>query len=97
MNNLYKQIRKRRKQLGISQKDMEMLIGMKQTQYHRIETGENVKIKTLERILKVLKLKMILIPQEKQDRILPLLTDEESQTLDQPLSLLEGFQVIDDE
>jgi len=32
MDNLYKQIRMRRKQLGISQKDMEELAGMKQTQ-----------------------------------------------------------------
>jgi hypothetical protein len=76
---------------------MEELAGMKQTQYHRIETGGNAKIKTLERIFKVLKLKMILIPQEKRDLILPLLTDEESQALEQPLSLLERFQVIDDE
>lgn len=87
----------RRKHLGISQKDMENLIGMKQTQYHRIEAGGNAKIKTLERILKVLKLKMILIPQEKSDLILPFLTGEESQAFKQPLSLLERFQVIDDE
>jgi len=39
---------------------------------------------------------MILIPQEKRDLILPLLTDEESQALE-PLLLLERFQVIDDE
>ena len=97
MNNIYKQIRMRRKHLGISQKDFEELIDMKQTQYQRIEAGGNVKIKTLERILKILKLKMILVPQERIDIILPFLTEEESQGLDQPLSLLERYEVVDDE
>ena len=87
----------RRKQLGHSQKDMEKYIGMKQTQYHRIEAGGNAKIKTLERILKALKLKMILIPQEKLDLIIPFLTAEERQDIEQPLSLLERYQVLDDD
>jgi len=97
MNNIYKQIKMRRKQLGHSQKDMEKSTGMKQTQYHRIEAGGNPKIKTLERILKALKLKMILVPQEKLDLIIPFLTEEERQDFEQPLSLLERYQVLDDE
>jgi transcriptional regulator with XRE-family HTH domain len=76
---------------------MEKKIGMKQAQYQRIESGENTKIKTLERVLKALKLKMILIPQDKLDIILPFLTEEENHVFEQPLSLLERYQVSDDE
>jgi len=87
----------RRKHLGISQKEMESLTDIKQTQYQRIESGGNTKIKTLERILNVLKLKMILIPHESLDIILPLLTEEERQDIGYPMSLLERYQVIDEE
>lgn len=43
-------IAKQRKKLGIEQKDMYLRIGMKQ-QYQRIESGNDIKFSTLQRML----------------------------------------------
>jgi len=40
-----------RKKRNLSQKDMHMLIGMSQQQYQRIESGQDLKVSTLLRIL----------------------------------------------
>ncbi|WP_411368991.1 helix-turn-helix domain-containing protein [Pseudidiomarina salilacus] len=40
-----------RKKRGLSQKDMRMLIGMSQQQYQRVESGQDLKVSTLLRIL----------------------------------------------
>ncbi|OUR60819.1 hypothetical protein A9Q74_11780 [Colwellia sp. 39_35_sub15_T18] len=42
---------KERKKRKLSQKDMRMLIGMSQQQYQRIESGNDLKVSTLLRIL----------------------------------------------
>lgn len=54
-----------RKKLGIEQKDMYMLIGMKQQQYQRIEAGSDVKLSTLLRILDGLDLELSIIPKDR--------------------------------
>nr|WP_269154980.1 helix-turn-helix transcriptional regulator [Photobacterium carnosum] len=51
-----------RKKLGIEQKDMYMLIGMKQQQYQRIEAGSDVKLSTLLRVLEGLDLELSIVP-----------------------------------
>jgi transcriptional regulator with XRE-family HTH domain len=69
-------IKKRRKALGLDQREMLLLIGMKQQQYQRIEAGQDIKVSTLLRILEGLKLsleitendKKITIPLEKTER-----------------------------
>lgn len=40
-----------RKKRALSQKDMRMLIGMSQQQYQRVESGQDLKVSTLFRIL----------------------------------------------
>ena len=57
-------IKKRRKELGLEQRDMLLLIGMKQQQYQRIEAGQDIKVSTLLRILEGLKLSLNVIERE---------------------------------
>ena len=59
-------IKKRRKELGLDQRDMLLLIGMKQQQYQRIEAGQDIKVSTLLRILEGLKLSIDIIENEKK-------------------------------
>ena len=47
-----------RKKRNLSQKDMRMLIGMSQQQYQRIESGQDLKVSTLLRILAGLELEL---------------------------------------
>lgn len=51
-----------RKKLGIEQKDMYMRIGMKQQQYQRIESGSDVRLSTLLRVLEGLDLELLIVP-----------------------------------
>ncbi len=98
MEKIHKQIQKRRKSLGFLQKDMEKLIGMRQAQYQKIEAGRNIKLRTLERILKALKLKMILVPNEELNLVMPFFDKKEHGTgTDESLSILERFRVLDDD
>ncbi|WP_165856291.1 helix-turn-helix domain-containing protein [Marinobacter sp. JSM 1782161] len=52
----------RRKQLGLSQKDMRMRIGMSQQQYQKIESGSDVRLSTLLRILEGMGLELAIRP-----------------------------------
>ncbi|WP_100159679.1 helix-turn-helix domain-containing protein [Proteus columbae] len=51
-------IAEQRKKLGIEQKDMYLRIGMKQQQYQRIESGNDIKLSTLLRVLEGLDLEL---------------------------------------
>ncbi len=98
MHNVHKQIQMRRKALGILQKDMESLIGMKQAQYQKLEAGGNTKLRTLKRVLKILKLEIIVVPKEKLDNILPLLDKETSGANEEiTVSLLEKYGISEQE
>ncbi|GEA52314.1 hypothetical protein VIN01S_31180 [Vibrio inusitatus NBRC 102082] len=55
-----------RKTLGIEQKDMYMRIGMKQQQYQRIESGSDVRLSTLLRVLEGLDLELSIVPRGKK-------------------------------
>lgn len=56
-----------RRKLGIEQKDMYMRIGMKQQQYQRIETGSDVKLSTLLRVLEGLDLELSIAPKGRKE------------------------------
>ena len=65
MSNLHKQLKQRRKALGLRQQDMEMRIGMPRQQYQRLESGGNTRLDTLELVAKGLNLRVMLIPEDK--------------------------------
>ena len=62
IDEISKLLIEQRKGLGIEQKDMYMRIGMKQQQYQRIESGSDVKLSTLLRVLEGLDLELSITP-----------------------------------
>ncbi|ROT96157.1 XRE family transcriptional regulator [Marinobacter sp. R17] len=70
-----------RKKLGLSQKDMLMRIGMSQQQYQKIESGSDMRLSTLLRVLEGMGLELTILPQE-QARTLPTVPD--GQESDEP-------------
>ena len=60
LNALTELLIEERKKQGLSQKDMYMLIGMSQQQYQRAESGQDLKVSTLFRILAGLGLELTL-------------------------------------
>lgn len=60
----------RRKQ-SLSQKDMRMLIGMSQQQYQRVESGQDLKVSTLLRILAGLGLELSITDPKQVDNHQP--------------------------
>tara|TARA_R110000868_G_scaffold193211_5_gene437906 strand:+ start:564 stop:848 length:285 start_codon:yes stop_codon:yes gene_type:complete len=54
-----------RKKRKLSQKDMYMLIGMSQQQYQRVESGQDLKVSTLLRILAGLGLELSITDPER--------------------------------
>lgn len=56
-----------RKKQNLSQKDMRMLIGMSQQQYQRVESGQDLKVSTLLRILAGLRLELSITDPEQKE------------------------------
>ena len=50
-----------RKARQLSQKDMRMLIGMSQQQYQRLESGQDLKVSTLFRVLAGLEMELTVV------------------------------------
>jgi HTH-type transcriptional regulator/antitoxin HipB len=69
------QIKARRLQLGLQQKDMKLRIGMNQQQYQRIEAGGNPRLETLELIAEGLDAELLLIPKDKIRAVKALLSE----------------------
>lgn len=65
MKRILNQIKSRRKDLGLKQKDMMLRVGMSRQQYQRLESRGNPRLDTLELIAKGLRMEVLLIPQEK--------------------------------
>jgi transcriptional regulator with XRE-family HTH domain len=65
MGLIHDQLRARRKQLGVRQKDMPLRAGIARQQYHRLENGGNPSLKTLELAAAGLDLVLMLIPRER--------------------------------
>jgi transcriptional regulator with XRE-family HTH domain len=61
---ILEQLRKRRKELGLLQKDMLLKVGMTRQQYNRLEKKGNPRLDTLELLAKGLDMELMLIPKE---------------------------------
>lgn len=66
---LGQQLRKIRLVRNLRQRDMLFRIGMSQQQYQSIESGKDIRLSTLFRILEGLDASMVLVPNEKVDEI----------------------------
>ncbi len=73
MSKIRDQLKNRRNELGLTQEDMMLRVGMGRQQYQRLETKGNPRLDTLELIAKGLKMELMLIPQEKLQEIRDLL------------------------
>lgn len=65
MSKIRDQIKSRRKELGLKQKDMMLRVGMSRQQYQRLESRGNPRLDTLKLLAKGLRMEVLLIPQEK--------------------------------
>jgi len=72
---LIPQIKARRLQLRLQQKDMKLRIGMNQQQYQRIEAGGNPRLETLELVVEGLEAELVLVPKDKLLAVKALLRD----------------------
>ncbi|MEJ2622869.1 MAG: helix-turn-helix transcriptional regulator [Candidatus Thiodiazotropha sp.] len=72
---LVPQIKARRLQLGLQQKDMKLRIGMNQQQYQRIEAGGNPRLETLELVAEGLEAELVLVPKDKLQAVKTLLRE----------------------
>lgn len=75
---LAKALRDFRKAKGLGQKDMRMRIGMSQQQYQRAESGSDLRVSTLFRILEGLDLELQLIPKGQSGEGEPITPDDEN-------------------
>jgi transcriptional regulator with XRE-family HTH domain len=76
---LLKQLKKRRKQLGLKQIDMMMRIGVSRQQYQRLESKGNPRLDTLELIAKGLNSELMFIPKEKVNAVIAVLENVETE------------------
>jgi len=70
------QLKARRLQLGLQQKDMKLRIGMNQQQYQRVEAGGNPRLETLELVAEGLETELMLIPKDKVRAVKALLRED---------------------
>lgn len=73
---ILEQIKKRRKQLGLLQKDMLLRVGMTRQQYNRLEKKGNPRLDTLSLLAKGLDMELLLIPKEKLGAVREILKGE---------------------
>jgi len=92
---LVPQLKARRLQLGLQQKDMKLRIGMNQQQYQRVETGGNSRLETLELVAEGLEAELMLIPKDKvramkalllEDRVAPTSPTKKPESNEDPWS-----------
>ncbi|MCR0997115.1 helix-turn-helix domain-containing protein [Serratia rubidaea] len=62
LSEISKILKEKRRELGWSQKDFLMKIGMTQQQYQRIESGSDIRMSTLLRILAAMDLEYVIVP-----------------------------------
>ena len=76
MESLLQQLKKRRIDLNLRQKDMMLRIGISRQQYQQLESRGNPRLGTLELIAKGLNSELILIPKEKLSEVCAVLERE---------------------
>ena len=64
LDELAQALQQYRKTKGLGQKDMRLKIGMSQQQYQRAESGNDLRVSTLLRILEGLDLELQLVPRQ---------------------------------
>jgi transcriptional regulator with XRE-family HTH domain len=69
MESLLKQLKKRRIDQNLKQKDMMLRVGISRQQYQRLESRGNPGLDTLELIAKGLNSELMLIPKEKLSEV----------------------------
>lgn len=69
LKELSEHLRQRRRAMGLNQQDMLMQIGMSQQQYQRIESGGDLRVTTLLRILDGMGLEFLLVPREQRQAV----------------------------
>ena len=84
MTFLLKQIKQRRLDMALKQHDMMLRVGISRQQYQRLESKGNPRLDTLELIAKGLKSELLLVPQEKLNAVLAVLSEDAKKN--QPLS-----------
>lgn len=78
MSKILDRLKKRRKELGLTQQQMMLRVGMSRQQYQRLESRGNPRLDNLELIAKGLKMQLMLIPQEKLQAVRAVLESGES-------------------
>ncbi|MBL4864872.1 MAG: helix-turn-helix transcriptional regulator [Pseudomonadales bacterium] len=78
MSKIHAELKKRRKALGLKQKDMLLRVGMARQQYQRLESNGNPRLDNLELVAMGLKMELMLIPQEKIKAVQALLMGKQS-------------------
>lgn len=68
-NSLLQQLKERRLQLGLRQKDMTLRMGISRQQYQHLESKGNPRLDTLELIATGLNSELILIPKDKRSAV----------------------------
>ncbi|MEB7889228.1 helix-turn-helix domain-containing protein [Hafnia alvei] len=102
LSELPSQLKLRRQQLDLNQKDMLMKIGMSQQQYQRIEAGGDPRLSTLLRVLEGMDLELMLVPRDKVIAVDELLavslkpTASEAQTQPQNEDLQDILRKLED-
>ena len=66
---ILKQLKTRRKELGLLQKDMLLRVGITRQQYNQLENRGNPRLDTLALLAKGLDMELMLIPKEKLDAV----------------------------
>jgi transcriptional regulator with XRE-family HTH domain len=84
MKSLLQQLKKRRIDLNLRQKDMMLRIGVSRQQYQHLESRGNPGLGTLELIAKGLNSELILIPKEKLSEVRAVLERETSELSNKP-------------
>jgi transcriptional regulator with XRE-family HTH domain len=75
MNKILEQLKRRRKELNLTQEEMMLRVGMSRQQYQRLESRGNPTLDNLDLIAKGLKMELMLIPQEKVNAVKAILED----------------------
>ena len=84
MKSLLQQLKNRRTDLNLKQKDMMLRIGISRQQYQRLESKGNPGLDTLELIAKGLNSELMLIPKEKLRAVQTVLESETSERTNKP-------------
>lgn len=76
VDSILQQIKARRLALGFKQKDMAPRVDMARQQYQRLEAKGNPRLETLELVAAGLNSELLLIPREKLDAVLAVLSGD---------------------